>query len=500
MLSKTRYVSGQQCHLRLWNDQHQREVAEPVSASLQAIFDQGHAVGELATRRFPGGVLVQEESWPIEEACARTAALMADPSVPAIFEAAFLHGGTLVRVDILERGARGRWNLIEVKSTGSVKPVHLQDAALQAWVVRGAGVRLGSVSVCTLNTAYVYDGSKLDLEQLFTVHDVSEQAEELRPAVAKNVPVLLRVLGQEHPPAIEPGPHCNEPYDCPYLAHCTRDLVPVSHPITELPKLSAKKAALLSEHDIESIHDLHLAPEELELTSLQERVRDSVTRGVEFIAPELGAALEEPTYPIFYLDFETFGPAIPRYAGTKPFEPVPFQWSIHVEDQSGTVRHEEFLSESDGDPREALAEALLLAVGSSGSICSYSFYENAVIRRLASALPKYRRRLTALLPRLWDLLPVVRQHYYHPDFRGSFSIKSVLPALVPGASYDELAVRDGMQAGLAYLAAITTEDAARKAELLAALRAYCRRDSLGMVEVRRALLQKTSSGTLLDEV
>jgi hypothetical protein len=492
MLSKTRYVAGQQCHLRLWNDQHQRDLAEPVSASLKAIFDQGHAVGELATRRFPGGVLVREESWPIEEACARTAALMADPRVPAIFEAAFVHGGTLVRVDILERAAGGRWNLIEVKSTGSVKRVHVQDAALQAWVVRGAGVKLGSVAVCTLNTAYVYDGTKLDLEQLFTLHDVSEQARELGATVSDNVPILLRVLGQDEPPAIEPGPHCSEPYDCPYLAHCTRNLVPVSHPIIELPKLSPRKAAWLTEHDIESIHDLHLAPEELELTPLQERVRDSVTRGVEFIAPELRAALEKPEHPIFYLDFETVGSAIPRYAGTRPFQFVPFQWSMHIEEADGTLGHEEFSSDSDTDPRAALAEALLAAVGSQGSICSYSSYESTVIRGLAAALPQYRARLTALLPRLWDLLLVVRQHYYHPDFHGSFSIKGVLPALVPGASYDDLSVSDGMQAGIAYLEAITTEDAARKAELLAALRAYCQRDSLGMVEVRRALLERSA--------
>lgn len=490
-LSKSRYIAGQQCHLRLWYDEHQRELQAPVSGTLQAVFDQGHAVGELATQRFPGGVLVEEKSWPLEPALERTATLMARRDVPAIFEAAFVHADTLVRVDILERAKKGRWNLIEVKSTGSVKPTHVEDAAVQTWVARGAGVKIDRVYVCTLNTSYVYDGVTLDLEELFTLHDVTEKVEGLLESVSENVPVLLEVLSQRKPPEVEPGPHCEEPYECPYLAHCTRDLEPTLHDIAELPHLRADKAELLRESGIVSILDLNRALEDFALTSLQERVRDAVTQGAEFVGSGLRAALSTVTYPIHYLDFETFGTAVPRYAGTRPFQFVPFQWSNHIEDERGTLRHDEFLSEDDRDPREALAHALLASLGSRGTICTYSSYERRVITELATALPKYKRRLEALLPRLWDLLPIVREHYYHPEFHGSFSIKSVLPAVVPELTYDDLAVADGMQAGVAYLEAITTADPTRKSELLGALRDYCGRDSLAMLEVRRALLRKS---------
>lgn len=487
LLSKSRYVAGLQCHLRVWYDRHRPELREAPSEELQAIFDQGHAVGGLATQLFPGGVLVAEDHTRGHEARELTQQLMSRGDVPAVFEAAFVHGGTQVRIDALRRRPGERWDIIEVKSTASVKQTHLDDVAVQYWVAKGAGVKVSRAYVCTLNTAYVFDGVQLDLQRLFSLHDVTKEVRARQPGITPGVRDMIGVLQSVHPPAVSPGAHCDSPYECPYIAHCRRGLEPVLNPLEDLPNLSAKKASRLRELGVTTVEGLDGTPEEFRLSQLQARVRDCVRTGTEYVGPGLEGALAEPAYPIHHLDFEAFNPAIPRYADTSPYQALPFQWSNHIENRDGHVRHEGYLSAQDRDPREELAVALLRSVGRVGTICSYSPYERQVISGLAHHLPKYARRLRALLPRLWDLLPIIRRHYYHPNFHGSFSIKTVLPVLVPSLSYDGLEVADGIQAGRAYLEAITTSDPARKGRLLGALRAYCAQDTMAMVELRRAL-------------
>jgi hypothetical protein len=187
------------------------------------------------------------------------------------------------------------------------------------------------------------------------------------------------------------------------------------------------------------------------------------------------------------MDFETFNPALPRYAGTRPYQVIPFQWSVHTLDAGDVLSHREFLHDGPGDPRPAFATALLQALGDSGAVVVYSGYEGSRLRDLAGAVPALATQLRAIASgRLVDLLPLVREHCYDPGFHGSYSIKSVLPALSPDLNYDDLSISDGALAAVAYEEMVKPDTAPeRRAEIRRNLLAYCERDTLAEVELFR---------------
>jgi hypothetical protein len=489
-LSKTRYISGRQCHLKLWYDCYERELGAEVDAVTQAIFDTGHEVGRLARLRYPGGVLVEADHLHAQDAMAQTRALLADDGVTAIFEAAFEFREVLVRVDVLERSHRGGFNLIEVKSGTTPKLVNEHDVAVQMWVLRGAGIDVVSAALLTLNRGYVFNGKHLDVYRLFRYHDLYDLTADHLPWIGEDVTRLHSVLSAERSPDIDPGDHCFDPYDCGYYEFCTRDWESLEHPVTELPRLRSAKRERLASQAIEEIGDI---PDDFSLSKPQAMVRLSVITGSEHVSANLQAVLSQVSYPIRYLDFESFNPAIPRYAGTRCYDAIPFQFSMHVEDDSGHYSHREFLWTEQGDPRRPLAEALLAAAGDDGTICVYSGFERSVIKALSRELPDLSPALDGLLERLWDLLKVVQGNYYHPDFHGSFSIKCVLPVLVPGMGYGDLSIADGREASTAYQNSLECVDPGERQHIHDALRQYCRKDTLAMLELRRALAAKAGT-------
>ena len=224
LLSKSRFITGRQCHLRLWYQCYQPELASEISEGQQAIFDSGHEVGELATRLCPGGVFIVEDHLHHKEAVQTTLKAMKDPKIRAIYEAAFLHDGIRIRVDILERLENGKWNLIEVKSSTSVKDVYLPDAAVQLYVLRGAGVEIDKTILMYVNNQYIYDGQHLDLNSFFTSSDLTEEAFAMQDQVPGMVAELNEMLSKSAPPDISPSRHCNKPYECEFYEYCTRDM------------------------------------------------------------------------------------------------------------------------------------------------------------------------------------------------------------------------------------------------------------------------------------
>ncbi len=488
-LSKSRFISGTQCHLKLWYDSYERELAPPPDARLQATFDTGHEVGLLACERHPGGHTIGQEHWRVREALGETRAVIEAGNAPALFEAAFRHEGVLVRADILERLPDGGWRLAEVKSSTTVHDHYLLDLAVQLWVLRGAGLDVREAEVVTLDRDYVYDGERLDLDRLFKRHPLTDEADALQDRVAGGVREMLAMLGGAAAPEITPGKHCFNPYDCHYYGYCTRDFVWPEHGIGELYRLHYRRRAELEAAGIEAIRDV---PDDFPLTELQKIIRRAVLEDRDLVHGDVEAALARLEAPVRYLDFETFAPAIPRFAGTRPYDAVPFLFSVHT-DRNGTAPvHTDYLHESGDDPRAELADRLIEALGSSGSICTYSGYEKQVLGRLATALPERATELAAITARLFDLLPVVRDNYYHPDFGGSFSIKSVLPVLAPGLGYDDLEIAEGTMASVQYTLALANEDFEERERTFADLRAYCERDTYAMVRLREALAQRTA--------
>lgn len=489
-LTKSRFTAGAQCSLRLYNDVYHRDLATPYSDTRQALLDRGTQIGELARDLYPGGVLIARHPWERLAALEDTRRLLEDASVAVIYEAAIEHRGVFVRVDILVRNPDG-WDLFEVKgSTKPEKEPFQLDVAIQLWVLEGAGIDVRRAGVLGLDRDYVYPGGEYDLQALFRFADLTDPCREMQGQISLQVAGFHQVLASERPPAIPIGDHCFKPYECPYYAHCTRDLEFTRDPIDDLYRLSATRRAALDDLGVRSIRDI---PADFDLTATQQLMRQAVVTGEPWRSPELGRILSEPQEPMHFLDFEAWQPALPAYPGMRPFQSIPFQYSLHLVGADGVLKHLEFLHPDRTDPRRPLAESLLSAIGKTGSIVVYSEYEKRTLEALARDLPDLSKPLLALVARLWDLLPVIQKHFYHPGFRGSFSIKQVLPALVPGEDWLMLEISGGDLAGLAYEQGLYADTPILRDRKFHALKEYCRQDTMAMVQLLGALRNLSNS-------
>jgi hypothetical protein len=485
-ITKSDFLAGIQCPLRLWNRHHAPIPFEDREET--SVMRAGTNVGSLARQLFLGGVLVEAEPWAREEAVAATQALIADPRVPAIFEAGFLCDGLHARVDVLARKPLGAFALYEVKSTGEVKDHHIPDLAFQVRVARACGLTISEAGIVHINKEYER-GQELDARGLFTVSDQTARIADYIAAADEAI-ARQRAILSASVPAVEPGGHCHDPYECEFWERCT-----AGKPedwIFYLPR-SGKRYEQLRSRGIESIRAI---PDDFELTPLQARIREVLRSGKPYVGPNLASALRAIEPPVNYLDFETVNPAVPIWPGTYPFQRIPFQWSLHRRSDAGSLSHAEFLAVGDVDPRRLLSESLAeqLAASDETIVVYNKGFEGAVLRDLADQFDDLALHLRAIESRLWDLLPVVRNHVYLPEFDGSFSIKAVAPALAPEISYSELeGVAEGMAASDAFIRIVTgelsdgeTEDMIRKSLLT-----YCRLDTFAMMAVVGAL-QKAS--------
>jgi predicted RecB family nuclease len=489
-LSKSKFVAGIQCLKRLYLQVHNPELAAVLDEGTEAILSQGQEVGLLALRAFPLGVLVQSNHDELDEALTRTQRLIADPQVPAIFEATFRHQGVLVRVDILERASPKGWRLIEVKSTTGVKDYHLFDVAIQRHVVSGCGIDVAAACLMHLNRDYVYDGQEYRIRKLFKIEDVTKEIRKIN----RDLPTLLedqwKALNRKSPPNIEPGRQCEDPVGCEFYDQCNETL-PADH-VSCLPRISQTKIAVLVDRGISLISEI---PNDFPLGVLARRACDSMQGGGTWFSGGLREELRRLKYPLSFMDFETLYPAIPRYAGMRPYSHIPFQWSVHRQHRPGEqLEHFEFLARDDSDPRRGFIESLCRVARGKGHIVVYNrSFEASRLAELAVWLPDYAGQVEQIRERLWDLLPIIRGHVYHPGFHGSYSIKNVLPALIPGMMYSGMEIADGGQAGLAWDRLIRNDlDEAQKEDLRRALLAYCAQDTLAMARILQYL---QSAGT-----
>ena len=485
MLSKSRYLSGLQCHLRLWHSCFNRELASEVTPAQQALFDTGHEVGQLATRLFPDGILIREDHLHHQEAVLTTEHVLLDPNVSSIFEAAFLYHDVRVRVDILKRLDNGQWDMIEVKSSTSVKDIHLPDVAIQYYVLNGSGLKINRVFLLLINSQYIYDGNRLDLDNFFYFSDVTEQVLLIQGEISLRINEQKKMLNSSVAPVIQPSRHCTTPFTCEFWEYCTKDMP--EHWIFNLHGISQKK---FDELTAMSVVDIKNIPDDFDLTELQERMKKCVRNNDAYISKRLYARLTNLEYPVHFLDFETMNPAIPLYAGTSPYEVIPFQWSDHILHKDGSLVHKEYLCEDRRDPREDFTRTLLETLDGKGSIFIFTTYEKTIIKRLAEHLPQYRDDLLCIPNRFKDLCSIIRRYFYHPGFHGSFSLKSVLPVLVPEMSYNTLFIKDGSHASSEYLRLIHPDTPIwEKEKIKVDLLAYCGQDTLAMVRIRDQLMK-----------
>lgn len=486
MLSKSRFLSGLQCHLRLWHSCFNREFATKVSPAQQAIFDTGHEVGALATRLYPEGVLIEEDHLHHEKAVQTTMKVLQDQNIRSIYEAAFLYNDVRIRVDILEKLDNGQCNLIEVKSSTAVKNVHLPDVAIQYYVLQGSGLDIDRALLLLVNNQYIYDGNNLDLENFFSSFDVTDQTRSLQDKMPLIIAEHKKMLDAPAAPVIQPSRHCHTPYGCEFWEYCTRNMP--KNWVLNLYGISQNKLDELAGMGIQDIKNI---PDPCRLTELQERMKRCVINNAAFISRRLKDQLTNVEYPIHFLDFETVNPAIPRYANTRPYQVIPFQWSDHFLDENGNLEHKTYLCDDDKDPRKDFARTLLDALGKIGTVFIYTTYEKSIITGLAGHFSQYRDDLLLIPKRFKDLCAIIRNNFYHPGFHGSFSLKSVLPVLVPGMDYQKLAIQEGSQASFEFLRMIdpsTSSD--EKYRIKKGLLEYCGYDTLGMVKIRDKLIER----------
>ena len=411
------------------------------------------------------------------------------PLALPLFEAGFKAAGALALADLLlpiKSGRRTKWRMLEVKSSTSVKDYHYDDIAIQSFVAKEAGLLIDSVAVAHINSDWVYtcDG---DYRGIFTEVDCTEQAFSRHGEVLEWIADGQSVVRRHKPPAVSTGAQCTEPFECGFMAHCSSQEAQPTHPVHWLPRVQTKALkACLAELESKELQDV---PDDL-LNATQLRVKQHSLSGKNYF--DAAGALKTLKLhkahkpPLYFLDFETVQLAIPQWLGLRPYQNIPFQFSCHSLSKSEKLGHQEFLDLSCNDPSKALAKALINACGAQGAVLAYNAtFEKSRIRELAQRFPRLKTALLAISERIVDLLPVAQQHYYHPDMQGSWSIKKVLPTIVPGLSYDALeGVQHGGDAGAAYIKAIDVFADPKETETLGEyLRQYCALDTYAMVRI-----------------
>ena len=482
-LSKSTFMRGLQCIKSLYLYKHHYDLQDETSAAQEAVFSMGHRVGELAQQLFPGGVDLSpeyENGYPQWGPSIERTAREIKQGTPVIYEAAVVHEGVFAAMDILVRDGN-RWKAYEVKSGTSVKENYANDAALQYWVLTGAGVDLSDISIVHINTGYVRQGA-LDLHKLFAIESVLDHARARLDEIGGDVQRLFEIIAGKVVPDVSVGRHCEDPYTCSFMGHCWGE-----QPERSVFELSSGKAWKLHDLGISRLDDI---PSDFDLNSKQRMQVNAAITGEPHI--DIGAVRDfvaSLQYPLYFLDFETLGPAIPLFDGASPYKHMPFQYSLHRRDEpGGELHHTAFLGDGENDPASALVEQLLSDIGPEGDVLVYTSYEKTQLNKLADFLPERASELDDLISRLVDLArPFSQRAYYTADMAGRYTIKKVLPALVPGMSYDGMDIADGMTASNAYEGLHYNDDPQIVEQTRKALLDYCELDTLAMVKILEVL-------------
>ncbi len=470
---------GYQCLKNIYLSVYQKELIPKVTPELQALFDQGNAVTIQARKKFSGGVLVDYPAYDFIGSLKRTRELLSLQTT-SIFEAAFEYKTCYARADIITYNpVTQRWSIYEVKSTTKVKDEHLDDVGLQVWIMANAGLPIEKISILHLNNLCKYP----NLDNLFIEEDVTDKLRALHTKISPRLNEIFNCLKQEKTPDTDIGPHCGVPRDCQFVEHCWAQKNIPEKSIFSIPGLREKKWELYSKNQI-ALNEIDLKL----LSEKQQMYLDVLKTDKRYInSVHIKNELLNWKFPLIFLDFETISPAIPRYEGTGPFAQVPFQFSVHVlRTLDSELEHFEFLHTNEADPRPELISKLIPACGTEGSVVAYySKFESARLLDLEEFSPQNKTALSDIRNRLVDPLPIFREAVYDSKFKDSFSIKSVGPAILGDKySYDKKKVGDGGAAQRAFDEIISPYGSgARRTELIEALLAYCKQDTLVMVEL-----------------
>ncbi len=496
-LSKSLYTRGLQCSKSLWLKKYKKDVLTPPDEQAKAAFETGDKVGALACQLFPDGKEIPFKGTTFDEKIALTQQYM-DEGIKNIYEATFLYDNVLVMVDILHINDDGSVEIYEVKSSTwnsekTLKKIkkYIDDASIQHYVVSGCGFEIKQTSIILLNGDYVR-GDELEIEQLFSIVNVTDEIIELQDGIPAYLSHFQKVLGnKEAEPDVDIGWHCKNPYECDAYEYCwkTQKAIPEYSVFNIFPLTKNSKALQLYRQGIVEVNDI---PDDFEMTEKQAFAVDAWKhQHTNIDRDEIKHFLDSLTYPIYHFDFETFQQPIPEFKGIKPFAQIPFQYSLHIEDEYGDTEHKEFLGKEGTDPREALVKQMIQDIPPNATVMAFnSRFEEMVTEGLKVAFPMYADQLSSIIDNMVDLaLPFQNKHYYLPEMKGKYSIKIVLPLLVPGMekSYEDLNLIHNGGDAMNTFPKLVDMDEQTKVEYREALLKYCELDTWAMVEILRKL-------------
>ena len=483
MLTKSDYLAGRHCVKKLWLRKFRGSLAAPPSPGDLNRRSNGQQLGRLARTLFSEGTLVTSPNSDTDSVVQET--LFAIQSgANTIFEAGIEHEGMFVRCDVLRKNG-DEWEIVEFKSSTRVKDEHLDDLAFQVRVARLAGFQVTRATLGRVDSTQVREDGPLNPDQIFALEDVTKEVERLQVEVADWTGLFLRVVDSEIAPDVSTNTHCSSPSKCEFYLHCH-----VDRPENDVVKLPGIKATKVTEFRQAGVSTIAQIPDGEKLSPIQKRIRDVVRFTTPFVGDDLAAALSQVRFPAHFIDFEAAMPVLPLYKGMRPYQAFPFQWSDHhLTGPDAEPVHQGFIHAEQTDPREEFARTLYDSIKAAQTVVFYSAYELTTVRALAQADIPYGEGLAKILEeRGLDLLKIVKDHVYFSEFDGSFSIKKVLPALVPDTSYAGLTIKDGDAAATEYLRMISPETGPDEAQSVRkALEAYCTQDTLAMVKLYLSL-------------
>lgn len=486
LITKTEFVRGLDCVRRVWLDRNRRDLKPPLSlASLERI-EVGKRLGKLAQERYATGVLATQPGANAIDASESTNALL-NSGADCLFEATFLSGDRLARLDVLSKHDDGGWIIDEVKSSSVKDPKKIDedkvfDLAFQLHVVRETGLSVSQARLVLVDTSYIWDGAPISGQTLLGAVDMTALCEGKSDQVRNLCLELSGALQRDTEPVVETNTHCKS---CDYFEHCHKSSP--KHDLIFLPRITSKAVTDLRAKGYVSIDQI---PEEEKLTDARRRMRDVILTGQPYVAEGLRPALDVIPFPAVFIDYESSNPAFPMYPGTRPYQQVCFQWSAHLLDSSDSApRHFEYLASSLEDPRADFCRSLWDLVEDCPAIVHYTGYEITQLKAMATdGVPLAAELLEVILARSVDLEKVVSEHVYFEAFKGKTSIKVVLPALVPTMSYKDLLIADGTAAATGFRKMLNPSTSVEESTALReALLEYCCQDTLAMVAIYQAL-------------
>jgi len=485
-LSKSTFIRGLQCEKSLYLYKHHYRLKDPTPSSLQAVFDQGTNIGLLAQELFPYGADASPENhFKMVESVGKTLKFISQGE-SIIYEATFQYNNVLAALDILVKDEEG-WKAFEVKSSTKVSETYIKDAAIQYYTITNSGVDLKDISIVHINNQYTKDG-ELDIHQLFTIESVYDQVLEFLPQIPNEVLRLKNVIESPEVPNVDIGNHCSEPYDCDFKGTCWKHIPDYS--VFNISRLNKDKKFDLYNQGVITLDDIDLGQTDLNPNQVLQ-VQSEVNRTTHIDVEEIRNFTNGLNYPLYFLDFETIGPAVPKYNGSRPYQQLVFQYSLHIHETSTSeIEHREYLADPSKDPRIGFIEQLIHDCETCGDILVYNIgFERGKLNDLIDVFPEYSNELREIINRLKDLMiPFQQKWYYTPEMRGSYSIKYVLPALVPELSYNDLDIKEGGTASNTFLSMVNETFEGDVHKTRRQLLEYCELDTYAMVKILEKLL------------